>query len=237
MEAFEKYLIPDNNILSIFQDEYAENPYLDNGYENVNFYTVSRQYELGDKNFSSYEDMLISAVSAVLPESKKTDWFYEENIKQFEKALDRYAYVTDVYIYSHSGISINTKGFSCRWDSGKIGIIFIAKRDAKKIWKSKTKEKAYNYLNSIIETYDEYLTGNVYGYQLHDLKENLIDSCWGFYGYKDLLINMGFDEEKLKEIYDYEIKALKNNIENNIRKYAPENSEEISFSNNQLELV
>ena len=35
-----------------------------------------------------------------------------------------------VFMYDHSGITINTTGFSCRWDSGQVGIIYMTKAKA-----------------------------------------------------------------------------------------------------------
>jgi len=32
--------------------------------------------------------------------------------------------VLPLYLYDHSGITMNTTGFECRWDSGQVGIIY-----------------------------------------------------------------------------------------------------------------
>ena len=34
--------------------------------------------------------------------------------------------------------------------------------------------------------YDQYLTGQVYGYVVEDQERNRLDSCWGFYGIEDV---------------------------------------------------
>jgi len=93
-----------------------------------------------------------------------------------------------LYLYDHSGITMNTTGFSCPWDSGKVGWIFITKEKARKefSWVRITKkrlEKIEGYLKGEVETYDQYLTGDVYGYRITDTDtEEEVDSCWGFYG-------------------------------------------------------
>ena len=46
---------------------------------------------------------------------------------------------------------------------------------------AETREKAENLLRSEVETYDQYLRGECYGYQLYEDGEE-IDSCWGFLG-------------------------------------------------------
>ena len=37
-------------------------------------------------------------------------------------------------------------------------------------------------LRQEVETYSQYLSGDVYGYEIHKHGE-VVDSCWGFYGY------------------------------------------------------
>jgi hypothetical protein len=38
------------------------------------------------------------------------------------------------------------------------------------------------YLDNELSEYDDYLTGDVYGYTLHDIQEDSENSCWGFRG-------------------------------------------------------
>ena len=54
-----------------------------------------------------------------------------------------------------------------------------------KIVTAKLKERVKQYLINEVETYDQFLTGDVYGYIITELDEDEeydIDSCWGFYG-------------------------------------------------------
>ena len=91
-----------------------------------------------------------------------------------------------LYLYDHSGITIATTPFSCSWDSGKIGFIYITKEKARKEygWKVMTKkrvEQIENYLQGEVETYDQFLRGEVYRYEVYE-GEEMIDSCGGFFG-------------------------------------------------------
>jgi len=79
--------------------------------------------------------------------------------------------------------------FGDRWDSGCVGFIFVpyskirqeysVKRISRKVM-----ERAQKCMAAELQTYDDYLTGNVYGFQVFDSPEddNEIESCWGFYG-------------------------------------------------------
>ena len=118
-----------------------------------------------------------------------------------------------LYLYDHSGITMSTEPFSCPWDSGRVGIIYVTKEKIKQEygWKVLTKarkEKILSYLENEVEVYDQYLTGDVYGYQVvetheEDGSEVETDSCWGFYG-SDPATN-GMDSYLPLPLNEYEI--------------------------------
>jgi hypothetical protein len=92
-----------------------------------------------------------------------------------------------LYLYDHSGITMNTTGFSCPWDSGQVGVIFVEKSKVRKEygWKlitQKRKEKILDYLRGEVETYDQYLRGDVFGFEILNSEGEVEDSCWGFFG-------------------------------------------------------
>ena len=102
--------------------------------------------------------------------------------------LERDTIWLPLYLYDHSGITMNTTGFSCPWDSSQVGYIYVTKTRVRKEykWRKLTAEriaKIKEYLVGEVETYDHYITGNVYGYKIVDSNGFEWDSCWGFYGY------------------------------------------------------
>ena len=104
----------------------------------------------------------------------------QERVKEIEKSG---GIVLPLFLYDHSGITMNTTGFSCPWDSGQVGVILCTKEQIDDEW-SGDAEAARLYLIGEVEVYDHYLTGNVYGYVITDPQneEDHIDSCWGYYG-------------------------------------------------------
>ena len=96
-----------------------------------------------------------------------------------------------MYLYDHSGITISTSSFNDRWDSGRIGFIFVSKYKIKKEGIDETKVEEY--LKGEVSTYDQYLTGDVWGYQVYEITtcslgdehKNEVESCYGFYGHDD----------------------------------------------------
>ena len=93
-----------------------------------------------------------------------------------------------LYLLDHSGLSISTSAFSCPWDSGGIGLIVATPQKIRECYgiKNVTKRRraqAVESLNSQVKEYDDYLTGNVYAFDIVDESGDVIDSCCGFYGY------------------------------------------------------
>lgn len=125
-----------------------------------------RRYNLGDKHdFSSPADF---------------DQWWKENGKGGIRL--------PLFLYDHSGLTMNTRGFSCPWDSGQVGWIYATRETILKEWAAPkrisklARDKAETYLRGEVETFDQYLTGDVWGYVIEDDDGNHLDSCWGFYG-------------------------------------------------------
>lgn len=90
-------------------------------------------------------------------------------------------YVLPLYLYDHSGITMCTSFFSCTWDSGRVGSIYISKaKAAQEGWK--TPEQAYEAMRAEVEEYDHYLTDQCYGYVVEDADGEQLGSCCGFLG-------------------------------------------------------
>lgn len=97
-----------------------------------------------------------------------------------------------LYLYDHSGLTISTGQFSCPWDSGQVGWIYATREMIQKEhgWKRLTQARRsiiVRCLQCEVETYDQYLTGQVYGYVVRepdtdDQPGQEEDSCWGFFG-------------------------------------------------------
>jgi hypothetical protein len=98
--------------------------------------------------------------------------------------------VLPLYLLDHSGLWMRTRNFSDvdpgQWDSGQIGIIYYDRPTILKEWgwkylTKKRKKLLKTYLEGEVELYNDYLTGNVWGYVI-EAHGNVIDSCFGFYG-------------------------------------------------------
>jgi hypothetical protein len=128
---------------------------------------IHRRYTLGDEHKLTVEEV--------------------QSIEETGKYGEESVICLPLYLYDHSGLTISTKPFSCPWDSGKVGIIFVTHKKIKDSfkWSRITKariEQIKQYLVNEVKEYDSFLTGAVYGYTLFDGKGEIVDSCGGHYG-------------------------------------------------------
>lgn len=113
--------------------------------------------------------------------------------------MEPYAEWMPLFLYDHSGLTMSCGArvypYNDRWDSSVVGWIVAVKKtllDNKIGTESNWRERAVEIMEADVEVYDQYLTGEVYGYTLYkadvpkDEDEPIawdeIHSCWGFYG-------------------------------------------------------
>ena len=95
--------------------------------------------------------------------------------------------ILPLFLYDHSGLTISTGRFSCPWDSGQVGYIYatrqmILNEFGGKIVTAKRRSQVEHNLQQEVEAYDQYLTGDVWGFVIEDSEGNSLESCWGFFG-------------------------------------------------------
>jgi hypothetical protein len=109
--------------------------------------------------------------------------------------------ILPLFLYDHSGITMRTTPYGDKWDSGQVGFIYTTgdkikeNYGVKKITKT-TITRVEKTLKAEVGTYDQYLTGDVWGYTITKDKtcehcghteHAMQDSCWGYYGQEDAL--------------------------------------------------
>jgi hypothetical protein len=152
----------------IDQDEFVDDPRSNCDYLGE-MVCVKGRYVLGDEQFDSLEDC-------------------ENYVKDQGDAV-----VLPLYLYDHSGITMSTTPFSCPWDSGQVGFIYVDyDRLAEEFpqWKNNPTESMIDNIKDAlmaeVKEYDAYLRGEVYGYRIEPMADSseivCEDSCWGYYG-------------------------------------------------------
>jgi hypothetical protein len=170
-----------NYLIEVIQDESPESP---REWDNLGtMICFHGRYNLGDKHDYRSGDY--------------SGW--DEQRKDIEKK-ENACVILPLYLYDHSGITMKTSPFGCNWDSGQVGWIVVSKEKVRKEYNVKRInkeliEKVTKVLEGEVKTYDQYLTGDIYGYRIskvtecelgHKHKEEL-DSCWGFYGEEECM--------------------------------------------------
>ena len=125
-----------------------------------------RRYRLGDEqaeNLDRYESW--------------QDWLDTE-VLEYNGGAENVFYLP-LYLYDHSGLTMNTTGFNCRWDSGQVGWIYVLKTDIEHLFyfenKDELKTRAIEIMEKEVEIYNMYLTGQVYYYELS--QKNICECC------------------------------------------------------------
>jgi len=207
MDRYEQITYKGHHI-NVYYDECPESP---REWSNLGtFYTAHRRYR-PEKDFDSHFEF---------------DDVCDGHPGNLRESFLRNYIALNLYLYDHSGLSISSGPFSCRWDSGWFGIVAVSIEQVKKEygWKVLTqsrRKKIEEYLQNEIDTYNEYLHGEVYGFQITPADDDteILDSCWGFFG-DDGLDQLkdecqAFIDEKIAEDNRQE-------LANRLRLYGPE---------------
>lgn len=148
--------------LKVFRDEFAESPREFDG--NLGKMVCwHRKYNLGDKH--EFDD----------PQE------FQES-EEYKKAF----VILPIYLYDHSGITMSTVDFGDRWDSGQVGYIYATPEQIKELlgvepteaMKTQIEEQLIDEVN----TYDQYLQGDCFRFEIQDGAGNEVDGAGGFFG-------------------------------------------------------
>lgn len=201
--------------IKIYQNDMAEDP---REWENLgtmmcfhNHYTLGDKHNYSEDDFSSWRDV------------------YDFIMKEYDPL-----WIIPLSLYDHSGITISHGSPSCPWDSGYVGFHFIPKAKVREEYSvkrisKKLKEEIRIRLDCELETYDNYLRGSVYGYQIEHPERDELDSCWGFYGWDheksglltDAESSVEWDIKDREEEYQKERRAHINKLKNLIKNRVP----------------
>ncbi len=115
-----------------------------------------------------------------------------------------------VYAYEHSGIALRagheakwTYPFNDQWDAGQVGFIYIEPQKVKREYGvtrigRNTRSKVEQLLRGEIETFNQYLSGDVYEYVIEGEGIDDGDSLWGLYGFD-------YAEQEAQAALDYAV--------------------------------
>lgn len=194
--------LKDGRTLEIVYDEDAQHPFEDDDCLHVTVATWHPRYRIGTKRVAlpsdrgEYLDIIYhilcdSLIDKTLRKEMHSQYqafeMGEKDASDMEMLFDKLAVISPVYAYEHSGITVSTAPFSCTFDSGQVGVAVYTKeqllidRQQKRFTKACARY-ATSCIQDIIETIDDFLQGNCYGFRITDADGEELESCWGFYG-------------------------------------------------------
>jgi hypothetical protein len=156
------------------QDTEPINPREDENYSTMvcfhNRYSLGDKTDLKSDNFNGWKEVY-------------------DYIKNELKAI----MILPLYLYDHSGISMKVGSFQgllpqghAEFDSGQVGFIYMTAENLKELGMDKS--KVGDFLRGEVETYNQYLTGDVYCIVREDYNKNKepinYDIVGGYYGYE-----------------------------------------------------
>lgn len=147
----------------------------------------NNNYQLGDEEYKNdnasnwKENFAYYIVENYISETDFNDTYdscglTDSEIKEVWDWIDKNVYYLPVFVYIHSGVSLSTNPFSCGWDSGNNGYIYALKKN----WQGG--DNPLNQLEDEIKTFDDYMQGNVWDYEITDSNGEYVDSCCGYIG-------------------------------------------------------
>ncbi len=99
------------------------------------------------------------------------------NLEQTSKDKNGDIYGFPVYALVHGVATLSLEPFSCPWDSGRSGIVTVDRGQVD------SEEEARELAGHHVEAFSQYIGGDVYGFEITDEDGEMLDSCWGFYGF------------------------------------------------------
>lgn len=196
--------------VSIYYDNPSDNPRSWSNY--CHMICEHRRYDLGDSHNGIENELHL------LCEKYGIDWEgdWENDVKEMTVAqmiteLKKHIVIRPISIYDHSGVSIFWGGPCDRWDSGCVGFGYCELSDIERCGRNEKDfpdwhDQAKSIMDGEMETYDQYIRGEVYGFVLEERRapsKQLVetpewkefikdrwedefqwqeaDSCWGFY--------------------------------------------------------
>lgn len=174
----------------------------------------------GDEFIEEYydtEDEAYDRLDELKDEFIDYDWQDELKNNELMSIIENHYVILPLFLYDHSGITMNTTGFTCGWDSGQVGWIYVSHDVIKEEYGKDDEEQleeVRTYLENEVETYDQYLRGEVYYFSLEEKvvcecckneEWEHIDSCGGFYG-------SDWEENGLKDHVGKEYEELVNEL-------------------------
>lgn len=128
-----------------------------------------------------------------------------EDVESWMERESANFHVFKLSAYIHGGVALSLgSDFACDpggWDTSMLGFVFVQRES----WKEEA--KAREAAQSLVDEWNMYLSGDVWGYVVEDQHGTHLESCWGFYGQENCLEEAkGIAEACAKNLREEDVK-------------------------------
>ena len=205
METYENSLPYKGYKIDIYRDNNPESP---REWSNVAHFALTADF--GDEKAYDAVDALLDRY---VEEEKGDELRFDGSMPEKLAAIRESGEVAmqPIYMYEHGGATIwSGGGPTDKWDSGCIGFAYITKDDLRESQiafdESDPKDferVAFEHIEGETKTLDDYIRGDVFGFEVRDEDDNVVETIGGYYGY-DAIAGM---KEEARAIVDREVGA------------------------------
>lgn len=170
MEIYKKIDYKNGYSINIYYDEIAESP-AEWGDDTLFLTGFNREFTPDQKYIT--RDLQADIFAELNGDADD----YEER-EQAREWVKNY-FIFPLFAYIHSGVALSlgrTGQFADKWDSSTVGAVYAKKT------KFDTEEEARTAADSLVKTWDNVLSGQVFGYMIETPDESTEGGCWGFIG-------------------------------------------------------
>lgn len=122
----------------------------------------------------SHEGITEGLIQSMLDGNKYEDG--SKNYEAVETSRKYHLFILEAYIHSGVRLYLFNGKKKDAWDSSILGAVLVSKED----WKMRTEAKGI--ACGLVESWNQYLSGEVYGFVVEDKEGEEFDSCYGFLG-------------------------------------------------------
>jgi len=188
MTIIETHMLKNGTYLHVVPDYDAENP---RGFDNAGCLVLPGFGHIDDSDqkdvysadvIQVYRAYEVGDIDAML-ELAHYEGMDAQDISNLVESL-KGGLLMPVYCYKHGNIAFSTGPFSCPWDSGQAGFIYMETDTVEDEFDGDL-EKAEKCLKAEVDTFSQFANGEVYGFVVTSDEAGdgtTLDSCFGFFG-------------------------------------------------------
>ncbi|BBW98899.1 hypothetical protein [Geobacillus subterraneus] len=96
---------------------------------------------------------------------RNEEWVQDAKDEELLAVIARHAFVLPVYLYDHSGLALSMSRFSCQWDSGQVGWMYVTHEEILREYgdfHSGVLQLVKSILQEELKRYEDFINGNVF---------------------------------------------------------------------------